>query len=263
MTSPRSRSRRDQPQITEAVILLAGSGSRLRAVRENILKPLIPINGQPLVSYTMEAFATAGVEKIFAIVGFESESIIRGIKPLIPRGIEIQFVENREWQKQNGLSLLAAAPHVKARFLLTMGDHLFDRSIVDLLLRNADLDRVNLAVDKKLDSIFDLSDAMKVRAAGTRLIAIGKNMSDFNAIDTGVFLCTKEIFDYLERANRGGDCSLADGIQLMAEDDKVRVHDIGAAWWQDVDTAEMLEHAEATTKLRRVAAGSPHHAAFR
>jgi hypothetical protein len=49
----------------------------------------------------------------------------------------------------------------------------------------------------------------------------------------------------------------------MAGDDKVCVRDIGAAWWQDVDTAEMLEEAEAITKLRRTGAGTQHRPAFR
>ena len=40
------------------------------------------------------------------------------------------------------------------------------------------------------------------------------------------------------------DCSLADGVRLMARDDKVRAIDIGDGWWQDVDTRQMLQHAE-------------------
>ena len=56
-----------------------------------------------------------------------------------------------------------------------------------------------------------------------------------------------QIFDYLERAKSGSrrsDCSLADAVQLMADDKKVRAIDIGDAWWQDVDTPQMLKYAE-------------------
>jgi len=53
-----------------------------------------------------------------------------------------------------------------------------------------------------------------------------------------------EIFEYLDRAKQSGDCSLADGVRLMAADNKVRAIDIGDAWWQDVDTPEMLQCAE-------------------
>ena len=35
-----------------------------------------------------------------------------------------------------------------------------------------------------------------------------------------------------------------DGVRLMAAERKVRAIDIGEAWWQDVDTPEMLAHAE-------------------
>src|SRR4030095_10154630 len=152
------------------------------------------------------------------------------------------------WQKQNGVSVLAAANQMTSPFLLTMSDHLFDESIVDLLMREAEAARLTLAIDKMLYSIFDLTDAMKIRVQGDRLVAIGKDLQDYDAIDTGFFVCPRAFFDYLEKAKRNDDGSLADGVRLMGADDQVRGIDIGAAWWQDIDTPEMLARSE--TQLR-------------
>lgn len=230
--------------VSQAVILMAGAGTRLRGSERDCPKPLMPVLGRPLISYSLEAMARAGIKKVHTVVGFQSDLIKARVRPLIPAGLDVCFIENHAWQKQNGVSVLAAAGQVESPFLLSMCDHLFDQSILDLLLRTALPDQVNLAIDRKLDSIFDLADAMKVRTRGDRIIAMGKDLTSYDAIDTGLFICPPEIFSYLERAGQNGDCSLADGVRLMASADKVRGVDIGEAWWQDVDTAEMLQRAE-------------------
>ena len=235
----------------EAVILMAGEGSRLRGSDKMSLKPFIPVLGRPLICYTIDALICAGIRKASFIVGYESERMIAKLKQLIPSNLSVAFIENRDWQKQNGISLLTAADRVARPFLLTMSDHLFDDGIVDRLLDSFDSDFLNVAVDRKLDSIFDLEDAMKVRTRGNRIADIGKKLRDYDAIDIGLFVCPLEIFDYLERAkSRSGtnDCSLADGVRLMAGDNKVRAIDIGDGWWQDVDTPRMLQRAEKTMR---------------
>jgi choline kinase len=94
---------------------------------------------------------------------------------------------------------------------------------------------------------------MKVQTRGNKVIGIGKNLQSYDAIDTGLFVCPLEIFAYLEQArsrNGGGDCSLANGVELMAVDDKVRGIDIGSAKWHDIDTPRVLEHAEKDSSWR-------------
>ncbi len=163
----------------------------------------------------------------------------------------LNAIENPLWQKQNGVSVLCAAGQVAAPFFLAMGDHLYEFAILEALLQNGDRACVNLAIDRKIESVFDLDDAMKVQTAGDRITAIAKDLTSYNAIDTGIFLCTDELFDALRRAqNSTGDCSLADGIRLLAQEDRMRVVDVGAAWWQDVDTPEMLSQAEAESARR-------------
>ena len=243
--------------ISEAVILMAGEGSRLRqgyggqarlrGSDKTFLKPLVPVLGRPLISYTLETLVCAEIKTIHVVVGYESERMIAQVKQLIPSGVNAFFIENRDWRKQNGISLLVAAGRVGAPFLVTMSDHLFDEAIVSRLVDNFDPRVLNIAVDRKVDSIFDLHDAMKVQTRGNTVTGIGKDLPDYDAIDTGLFVCPIEIFDYLERAksdNSESDCSLADAVRLMARDDKVRAIDIGESWWQDVDTSRMLQHAE-------------------
>lgn len=235
--------------VSEAVILMAGSGSRLRGSDDTLLKPLVPVRGRPLVCYTLDALAQSGIKKVHMVVGYESARLTAAVKQLAPP-VALSFIENPEWEKQNGISVLAAAKHVDGHFLLSMSDIVFDKSIVDLLLRQPLDEQVNLAVDRKIDSIFDLDDAMKVDTRGDRVVAIAKNLRDYNAIDTGLFVCPSGIFAYLERAIKNADCGLADGVRLMAAEEKVRAVDIGDAWWQDVDNDAMLARAEEELLLR-------------
>src|SRR5437763_14857467 len=126
-------------RISEEVILMAGSGSRLRGSDETFLKPLMPVLGRPLICYTIGALIHAGIKKANFVVGYESERAIAQVKKLIPSELEACFIENHEWTKQNGISLLVAADHVATPFLLTISDHLFVSLFVEFLLLQIDI----------------------------------------------------------------------------------------------------------------------------
>ena len=241
-------------RVSEAIILMAGAGSRLAGPGAKSLKPLTPILERSLVSYVFEALNNAGIGVIHAVVGYQGELLMEQVKRVIPRGLEVRFIENPHWQKQNGLSVLAAAGRVQSPFVLTMSDHLFDVDLLTILLRHSKRSGLNLATDRKIESIVDIDDAMKVQIRNNRVISIGKELSHYNGIDTGVFVGNEELFEYLEAAKRDGDCSLADGVSLMAADGKAHAIDVGEAWWQDVDTPRMLAAAENHLRSRLNAA---------
>ena len=54
---------------TDAVILMAGAGSRLGA----IAKPLVPVAGRPLISSTIYALERVGVRTIQQVMGSEGD----------------------------------------------------------------------------------------------------------------------------------------------------------------------------------------------
>src|ERR1051326_8972090 len=98
--------------VSDAVILIAGQGSRLRGADKDCLKPFVPVLGRPLLSYTLEAVSAAGISTTYFVVGYESERVIAQAKQLIPPHINASFILNRDWQKQKAVSLFP-----KRRFL--------------------------------------------------------------------------------------------------------------------------------------------------
>ena len=155
-------------------------------------------------------------------------------------------MENRDYYKHNGISALKARNALDGNFLLLMADHLFEPETARRLLRQRLAPReVILAVDPKVDCIFDIDDATKVLRAGDRIVDIGKEIADYDALDTGMFLCSPALFDDLESASKDGNCSLSDGMLRLAHEGRLRAMEIGDAQWHDVDTPEALAYADA------------------
>lgn len=133
-------------------------------------------------------------------------------------------------------------------FVLLMADHVVDVALLSGLLSVPleDGGGVCLAIDRNLDNpLVDLDDVTKVRAPDKQLEAIGKDLERYDAFDTGCFLCSSDLFSALDQVRaKEGDESLSAGIALLAEQGKMRVHDIGDAFWIDVDDAGAVERAE-------------------
>jgi choline kinase len=101
-----------------------------------------------------------------------------------------------------------------------------------------------LAVDARIDQVFDRADATKVRLSGRVITAIGKELTAFDAIDTGLFFCHPSLFGALQQARTAGDGSLSGGIRYLIATDQVLAVPIDDHYWIDVDTAESLAYAE-------------------
>jgi 1L-myo-inositol 1-phosphate cytidylyltransferase len=228
-----------------AVILAAGLGSRLNSVSGLLPKPLVRFEGIPLLQHVMSGAKQAGIERFVIVVGHQGNIVRRWFAGSSLRATPVTWVENTEYHKKNGISLLKARYAVDQPFLLLMSDHIFEPGTAASLLRQPlAKNEAILGVDHKLDCIFDLDDATKVVRMGDYIISIGKNLKVYDAADTGMFLCTPAVFDALDAVMKDGNCSLSDGMQYMAWNRKLRAHDIEGAIWQDIDTPEMLDFAQ-------------------
>ena len=60
----------------KAMLLAAGRGERMRPLTDTIPKPLLPINGRPLIDYHLEKLAGAGIEECVVNVSWLSEQLV-------------------------------------------------------------------------------------------------------------------------------------------------------------------------------------------
>jgi 1L-myo-inositol 1-phosphate cytidylyltransferase len=238
-----------------AVILAAGAGSRLREDDlEAPPKPLQRLAGRPILEHSLRTFAAGGVREAFVIVGYDRHRIVPHLRELGERlSMQVTPVVNPRWEQGNGTSVLAAAAHVRGPFYLAMCDHLFDPSFLRLLLAEDEGAPLSLVVDPDCESVPDLDEATKVRRQGRRIVRIGKDLSVYDAVDTGVFLARPPLFDALEEVQRQRAYSLSNGVQRLADRGEAVTVSSRGGFWRDIDTPSDLATAQGLLAQRAAA----------
>jgi 1L-myo-inositol 1-phosphate cytidylyltransferase len=229
--------------VKQCLILAAGNGTRLRAISHNLPKPLVRFQGRPILEHVIRAAQEAWIEEFVIVLGYRADLIRDWFESRWRGRARLTWVHNPDYHKSNGVSALKAREALHGNFLLLMADHVFEPETARMMVRQQLAPgEVILGVDPEVDRIFDIDDATKVRRSGDRIVDIGKDIEEYDAIDTGMFLCTPALFDDLDSASKDGNCSLSDGMRLLARSRRLRALEIDAPW-HDLDTPEALAHA--------------------
>ena len=113
--------------INLAVIIAGGKGSRLLSItNDEIPKPMVPVDGKPLLEYQVEKLKSYGIKKIVMIVGHLGEKIVDHFKDGKDFGVEIDYIFEKE-----PLGTAGAFYYLKDKidakdFMLVFGDIFFD-----------------------------------------------------------------------------------------------------------------------------------------
>ena len=122
----------------KAVILAAGTGSRLRWLTDNCPKCLVCVHGKPVMEYQLEALEEAGVRSCVLVVGYRAGQI-RSHFGTEYGGVALSYVENRRFAETNNIySLWLARDKLDEDILLLEGDLIFDPVMLRNLVRSVD-----------------------------------------------------------------------------------------------------------------------------
>jgi 1L-myo-inositol 1-phosphate cytidylyltransferase len=230
----------------KCLIVAAGQGTRLR--EKGGLKPLVVLQGVSIIEHVIARATRAGITDFVVVVGYRKDDLCRELDTIAARQtVTITPVINDDWARANGVSLLKAQPYLNEPFLLTMCDHLADPMLyTGLIAVGTEPGTVTLAVDYHIDSLLnDPDDVTRVKCSNGLIERIGKSLTDFNAIDTGTFLCTTAMFDALVDSQAAGDDSISGAMTVLARQRRARVFDVQGRLWVDIDDPVAFAKAEA------------------
>ncbi|HMO96212.1 MAG TPA: NTP transferase domain-containing protein [Tepidiformaceae bacterium] len=228
----------------KAVILAAGDGGRLGEHTTRTPKPLVQLNGRPLISYTLDALRDAGVSSATIVLGYKADQVQTRLRH-DPHGLRLSYALNPRYYGGASISLRAARQHVEGEpFLLVMSDHVLSPGIISALLdAHRDGGPSLLAVDSSAwpDDYVDEATRVAFDPESRLITRIGKQITAWDALDTGAFLMQPDIWDAVAAAPP--DCELSPICSVLLQRGRFAAVDATGHPWYDIDTGDDLHAA--------------------
>lgn len=113
-----------------AVVLCGGRGDRLRPFTDETPKPLVPLNGRPILGHLLNYLLGAGVSEVVLCVGYKAEAIRAFVAASYPGDGRIVCVDSGDASITDRLR--DAADYVSGRSVICYGDTLANVDIAAL-----------------------------------------------------------------------------------------------------------------------------------
>jgi choline kinase len=233
----------------KAVILAAGSGTRLRPLTNKLPKCLVPVGDTPLLGRMLEPLRQVGVSEVVVVTGYMSGAVESYVRDAV---LPCRCVYNPRYDEANNYySLLVAREELDGHpFLKLDGDVIFDPKVLERVMEGPGDIRLGVDVREELGG-----EEMKAKLDDEgRVLALSKKISPKESAgeSMGVEWISpagfEPVFDTLHQmADQGLDDEYYEYAydQLARRGCDVRAADISGLRVTEIDDLEDLKRAEA------------------
>jgi len=234
-----------------AVILAAGTSSRLYPLTADIPKALLDVAGRTILDRMLDGLADAQISRVVVVTGYRGNRITAHLTET-PRRIPVETVENAAFATtNNAASLLVARKATRGdAFVLCDGDVVFSANPFPSLV--AAPDDSAIVVDRR--AVLD-EEAMKVVVdGGQRITRLSKQLDARTAAGESIGIqkiggaALAAIWPVLDEVvgSRAASAYYEDAFQVLIDRGvPFGVTSIMAGTWREVDDATDLEAARA------------------
>lgn len=229
--------------VRKAVLLAAGSGTRLEHLTEDLPKCLLAVGGRLLLDRQLEAFAAAGIDDITIVAGFRADQVIAHVAG------RCRVIVNDRFATTNSIvSLELAAPHVAGdAFVFQNADVVYEPA---LMRRFVTAPRTNAClVDPYLPWSADEYD---VATGDGRIVRYARDVPADQSVGRSAQLVKIGVADsaaFFARLRKlvagGGDGGFPNQAYdvLMQGEGLWPVYTAGLSWWE-IDTVDDYDRAD-------------------
>lgn len=112
----------------QVVIMAGGKGTRIAQINSEVPKPMIPIDGKPILEYQINTLKSQGYTELILIIGHMGDVIRDHFEDGAKLGVHIQYITEENPLGTAG-ALFFLKEQLKEDFLLINGDIIFDVDI--------------------------------------------------------------------------------------------------------------------------------------
>jgi mannose-1-phosphate guanylyltransferase len=117
--------------VTQAVVLAGGEGTRLKPLTNTRPKPLLPVLERPCIEYSLRSLVAGGVGEIIVACGYRSRDLVEALE-VIPLGVDLCFTFE-DWPAGTAGAVKLLQDRLSGTFVVASGDVLADVDIGALI----------------------------------------------------------------------------------------------------------------------------------
>jgi len=117
--------------------MAAGEGTRLRPLTERWPKPILPIDGRPVIATLLRELASAGLERAFVVTGYRAEQVEELLGDGSGFGLDVRYVHQPSVLGSADTVLRAIDAGAQPPLLVTAADTVYTGGDVGVFVRES------------------------------------------------------------------------------------------------------------------------------
>ena len=239
----------------KALILAAGTASRLRPLTNNQPKCMLPVGEMTIIERTISNILHYGIDEFYIVTGFMADKLQTFVSQKFPN-VQISYIHNPVYDTTNNIySLwLARSSVIDDDLLLLDSDIIFDRRVLQVLLADKNENGLALRSEGNIGI-----EEMKVQVGqNNRIVEISKKIDPASAAgeSMGIEKFSREftghlfqiVDDLIVNKNQADKFYELAFQQAIDKGHVIVACDIGSLRCIEIDTPEDMESAQVLVK---------------